>query len=566
MALSPLNLDHLVLEILSHANIVDASSYSWTNQTNRNIVSSHMRKVVRRAVGSFFGNSSLYEEFWDVLTLTQGVLTGDISLAVMQPLSQAQIRLAALMIHVPRGGAATMAMFLVAVGYQERTTPGIHFGQSTMDSWKNMRAFRTSTHTIVCVEATGGSVLPVVLTGPSTAVMNAITATTVYMFYPTLTLSGHAVAGLHWPVPFVADLHARHGLLGHWDERYLLGVPCSYECRGLMRRVRGDGGMALVTWNRDREEDKRGSGVWHGATLFTSTSMDSVNTAFGMEDFLLELLKHVNLPDAVLISGLSWFCRCAAQRHMAAICKDSVRDYFPDEAVSSTFWTTLDGMQGIVSGSTCLAVFQAQATRRWSPNDLNIVIPCQRLEELARFFYACGATHRTAVVMSTCADTTRSYTVFCLPGNNRMIGVAESATASVLPVVLDGRSTALMNIMTGRSFTSFYPHLTGAGLAVVGFVHPTSLERSRHSVKGVTLLEPSELWRLRGRCGWECGAIQRRIRGGRGIGTLVWNASASGGFRQEDAPIVWGLLGVCKNPRCEFRERRRSNRLREYWN
>ncbi|KAF8058965.1 hypothetical protein FPV67DRAFT_1675810 [Lyophyllum atratum] len=249
--------------------------------------------------------------------------------------------------------------------------------------------------------------------------------------------------------------------------------------------------------------------------------MDSVNTAFNMEDFLLELLMHLDVHASMSLSRLSWACRRAAHRHVVGVCKKALRMYFSEDDVSSTFWSTLDRIGGVVAGSTCLAVFQAQARRRWTPGDLNVIIPHGTLEELAGFLYPCGATRRTGVVMPAYAETTRSYTLFCLPANNRVVAVAESLTASPLFVALDGGSTALMNVMTGRSFTTFYPHLTSAALAVVGFLHTTSLERARHSVMDVNLVEPSQLWALRGRCGWECGAIQRRVRGGRGIGTLV---------------------------------------------
>ncbi|KAF8063291.1 hypothetical protein FPV67DRAFT_1672325 [Lyophyllum atratum] len=293
--------------------------------------------------------------------------------------------------------------------------------------------------------------------------------------------------------------------------------------------------------------------------------MNAINAAFDMEDFLRELLCYVDVHAAIAVGQLSWRGHRATHEHLKSICNSALNVYFADDGVLSKFWETLDSIQGVVCGSTCLAIFQAQANRAWEPEDLNIVVPCGMVERMATFLHTCGATCLSGNVMPARADTTRSYTIFRLPGNNRMVAVAESMTTTVLTIVLDGSSTALMNVLTGRSFTCFYPHLTGAGFAVPGFIKATSLERARHSVMGVMLMDPPGLWVLRGRCGWECGAIHRRVRGGGGIASFVWDTDASRGLRVDHAPVVWRLLGICRNPMCEFRERRQSRRLREDW-
>jgi hypothetical protein len=167
----------------------------------------------------------------------------------MQPLSQLRPRLEVLNIFVPRGGAGTIATFVQGIGYEEQRTPFLLFKLTATYQWKVMRTFKKRSTTIICYESIGPSLLPLVLTGPCTAVMNAITATRLYSFYPTLTLDGRGVGGRHWPVNYLVDLYAKHGVHVSKPNEYVAGVACSYECRRLTRRIKGDEGKVALTWN-----------------------------------------------------------------------------------------------------------------------------------------------------------------------------------------------------------------------------------------------------------------------------------------------------------------------------
>ncbi|KAF8054269.1 hypothetical protein FPV67DRAFT_1682685 [Lyophyllum atratum] len=202
----------LALELLSHLNVVDAISYSRTSRANRNIVGSHMLIAVRKFVGPFFGTVAEYAQFWDVLTSTRSVLSGDLTLAIMQPLSQPRPRLDVLNIFVPTGSTGPIAAFFEGLGYEEQRSPLLLFKLTATCLWKQMRTFKKATHSIICFESIGCSVLPLILTGPCTAVMNALTATKIYMFYPTLTFNGHGVVGSHWPVHYFTDFYVKHGI------------------------------------------------------------------------------------------------------------------------------------------------------------------------------------------------------------------------------------------------------------------------------------------------------------------------------------------------------------------
>ncbi|KAF8068628.1 hypothetical protein FPV67DRAFT_1668704 [Lyophyllum atratum] len=245
MAASPLNVEYVALQILTHLNIADSFSYSLTSHANCHFVRAHMLAVVRTVLDPFFLYCWQYDQFWAVLTATKGVLSGDLALAIMQPLAQRRPRLDVLMIYVPHGAAAAIATFFHAIGYEDIFAPAV---SGSKYSWQRMRAFRRST-IVVCLESYGSSVLPLVLTAPCTAVMNAVTATKVYMFYPTLTLDGLGTVHAHWPQDYLAEYYGHQGIHLRRRDEFTPGEPCSYDCPGVMRRVRGDKNIAVVTWN-----------------------------------------------------------------------------------------------------------------------------------------------------------------------------------------------------------------------------------------------------------------------------------------------------------------------------
>ncbi|KAF8059265.1 hypothetical protein FPV67DRAFT_1675340 [Lyophyllum atratum] len=253
MASSPLDLEYLALEVLSHLNIAERMTYSVTCHANRDLVRVHLLAAVCTILNPFFVYCWEYEQFWQVLTSTKGVLSGDLSLAIMQPLAQHRPCPNVLMLYIPRGATDAIATFFHAIGYEDVPVPVWHFTRSAMFPWQKMRAFRRST-IVVCFESIGSSVLPLVLTGPCTAVMNAVTATRLYMFYPKFTLNGLGIVGKNWPADYVTEFYAFQGIHVRGQDEYTPGVPCSYECRGFIRRIRGDRGMAVVTWNSSGDQ------------------------------------------------------------------------------------------------------------------------------------------------------------------------------------------------------------------------------------------------------------------------------------------------------------------------
>ncbi|KAF8060231.1 hypothetical protein FPV67DRAFT_1674191 [Lyophyllum atratum] len=233
-----LDIEYLNLQVINHLNILDAVSYSHTCHTNRNVVNEHLLEVVRREIGPYFSSPTEYKHFWHVLTLCKGVVSDDMSLAIMQPVSQPRLSPQQLMIFVRRGGGPVITNFIEAIGYMKEALANFHFCPP-MSPWNNTRVFTTKTRRIILVESNTSSVLPLVLSSRCTAVMNAITATRLFTFYPTLTLSDHAaVAQFHWGAEHSVDFYSRQGITLRQADEYVPGVACGYECVGSPKGAR----------------------------------------------------------------------------------------------------------------------------------------------------------------------------------------------------------------------------------------------------------------------------------------------------------------------------------------
>lgn len=203
-------------------------------------------------------------------------------------------------------------------------------------------------------------------------------------------------------------------------------------------------------------------------------------------------------------------------------------------------------LQGFITGSVALAVLQANETRRWTPNNLNVALPEDRGIELADFLQEIG--YEQADTFQGRIDAVKRTYYYVTNDGRKPITVSESKDEYAVGAVLGTATSGLMNVLDGTNCFSFYAKLTLAGICRGGDIKcphealrigEQGLEYKGDSGGGLAL------------CGYSCANLWRSVRGLRGIGTFQWGETAPlVGNACWAAPLRWRLGGTCQNIFC----------------
>lgn len=123
---------------------------------------------------------------------------------------------------------------------------------------------------------------------------------------------------------------------------------------------------------------------------------------------------------------------------------------------------------------------------------------------------------------------------------------------TILSVVLNGKNTATMNIITARNVYCFYPAFTARGKAFCGLTEHTEADaRTALSLWGIDLRDPIMQPLIDDKaCGMECPKLCRKVLGGRGIGRFCWDKNGVELNNLMGERFLWKLGDGCLNPRC----------------
>jgi hypothetical protein len=215
----------------------------------------------------------------------------------------------------------------------------------------------------------------------------------------------------------------------------------------------------------------------------------------------------------------------------------------------SSFWRTLNDCQSVVHGSVALAaVLAATECLQWHPRNLNIAMPRCGIEKLYHFLSSAGYTRQAQNVQEKWRQCVRQSDIWRNAEGKLEIWVTRSVDSSVLPVVFGSTTTATMSLITNHRIFCFYPCLAAAKRAVYGSYAPGSVDREKHRKWGVALGETAGKWGVP--CGEACGRIRRRVKGGRGTLTVMWDSTTTEIQPLDHMSYIWWLGSRCGNEDC----------------
>lgn len=136
--------------------------------------------------------------------------------------------------------------------------------------------------------------------------------------------------------------------------------------------------------------------------------------------------------------------------------------------------------------------------------------------------------------------------------NHPTVYITEGTDESVVPIVVGTSSTAAMNVLTERTFYSFYPELTRRGWTLPNWPHKLKGEPSKYQDRGYTFLDRAPLT-AKGNCSFACPVNPRRIRGRHHMGLHVWDLTRKEKKKLDENEFIWQLGTVCTNPGCRYR-------------
>lgn len=215
--------------------------------------------------------------------------------------------------------------------------------------------------------------------------------------------------------------------------------------------------------------------------------------------------------------------------------------------------------RGCLTGSATLQVLMPYELRcNFVAPNLNIVVPLGELAPIGLFLAERGYTWcKTLRVAKKLLNTVESCLLFKHSTTGQLVIVTESIRPTVLNVIIEGRNTATMNIITSRNIFSLYPAFTARGHAFCGVINHTATDSiTMASIWNIDLRNPltENPFPEGTKCGVECGRRRRRL-GGRGIGLVCWNPKG-----KEDGDVFgnkrmyWMLNEGCLNPGCQDKE------------
>ncbi|EJD54962.1 hypothetical protein AURDEDRAFT_155201 [Auricularia subglabra TFB-10046 SS5] len=209
------------------------------------------------------------------------------------------------------------------------------------------------------------------------------------------------------------------------------------------------------------------------------------------DDVWTNVLPHLNLADLGKLRLVSKsLCRMVSIELKIRFV-NLLRCYFTTDERAAAFRNFLDATGSVIGGAEALRFVRPGA---WESNNLDVFTPAKRGKQAADFLIALGGVivprlqvpHPGVYLFLDHRRDTLSVTVIEL--NGKHIHVIESRTGSAFHAVLDGWSTALMNIVTPRFAVVAFPHMTFEGL---GLFHNTRCQ-GVHNVSLETLRKYTE--------------------------------------------------------------------------
>lgn len=210
----------------------------------------------------------------------------------------------------------------------------------------------------------------------------------------------------------------------------------------------------------------------------------------------------------------------------------------------------LEDTGGVMTGSSTLKII-LPCDRRWiTAPDLNIVVP-KGGTDIMKTFLEDGGYKAQPLKLD---PKLRDKVVICTQLRHGLSGavvlITESSRNFILNVILDGKNTANMNIVSARNIYSFYPEFTASGRAYCGYTSPNIFDKSEAAKWGLVLRDPLNDRYRRDRCGDECPRLQRRMNGLRGVGFVCWNKIGKEYPVLADQRVEWSLGPYCVNRWC----------------
>lgn len=297
---------------------------------------------------------------------------------------------------------------------------------------------------------------------------------------------------------------------------------------------------------------------------------------FGIPELMTHTLELTGALTIIKFGKTSSRGREYMQETLATLIRKMLEPYFPDtgeqrlkrpQRAGLTLVTAnqrmlmfaLQTTKGGISGSSTLQVLLPYEVRGYRAPNLNIVVPRGEFHPMAIFLFDQGYTWcRNVRVTEELLNTVEHCVHFRHSNTRRLVILTESVRPTILNVVVEGRNTAAMNVITGRNIYSLYPAFTARGQAFCGVVEHNMLDtytaaRQWNINLRNPLIEPP--FSEPTRCGVECGRRRRRLAGGRGIGLVCWKKDGvEHGDVFEDQRMSWTLSGRCINPECRDKE------------
>lgn len=191
--------------------------------------------------------------FFTALDDSHGAISASTTLVIFEPSARIEWQPHNLNIVVPWQEPHIIARFLRSIGYIQQGNSRIPFRWYHLVC-RHMQFCKSGCPDIFISEGYDKTALPIILGTSTTAVMNAITSTTYYSFYPAMTRRREVVP--NWTGAMSGDAQkysARGYKLFNYAPRegpYMCGQGCALEAR----RVRGRRGIGVITWTTRHAE------------------------------------------------------------------------------------------------------------------------------------------------------------------------------------------------------------------------------------------------------------------------------------------------------------------------
>ncbi|KAH7905653.1 hypothetical protein BJ138DRAFT_1118274 [Hygrophoropsis aurantiaca] len=186
-------------------------------------------------------------------------------------------------------------------------------------------------------------------------------------------------------------------------------------------------------------------------------SQTIVSNVMGNAEICDILLKMCPLQDILALGHTCTNLRPKAWQASQKRFHSLLLPFFPTNATE--FPAILQRANGVITGSTALAMLFDPATIPKRPNDLNLIVPkgaCETISDwLTKNYYHKNDSYEAHRLLYLSVESFSTYSL-----GNRVVTISEAVTSDILSVVVNCLSTADMTIMTGGGIATLYPSLT----------------------------------------------------------------------------------------------------------